>query len=411
MPGLSSLRVSKAKPGVHSDGKGLLLRVTPLGSKSWVLRVQHEGRRRDFGLGSVDWVSLADARAEAARLRADIKRGNEPITRCTKREQQAARIVVPSFELAARQCYAALESGWDDKRKKNWLTSLENHIFPHIGKKPVDIVDSALVRDALAPIWLKIPDTSRRILQRITAVLDYAHIQNWRPDETSLRTVVKGLPRQTDRGSHFEAMDYAAVPTFVQRLIDEPATVSRDALRFLIYTAARSNEVRGATWPEIDLEKGIWSIPAERMKARIAHQVPLSPPAVALLRPYWTARRSDDALVFSVKGTKPLSDMTLTRALRTMGVADATVHGFRSSFTDWSSECTNYPKEVADKALAHQVPDQVEAAYRRTVFFDKRRKLMTLWANYLHGSDAKTKSAVKRRRTDVVENLPGKERI
>jgi len=411
VPGLSSLRVSKAKPGVHSDGKGLLLRVTPLGSKSWVLRVQHEGRRRDFGLGSVDWVSLADARAEAARLRADIKRGNEPITRCTKREQQAARIVVPSFELAARQCYAALESGWDDKRKKNWLTSLENHIFPHIGKKPVDIVDSALVRDALAPIWLKIPDTSRRILQRITAVLDYAHIQNWRPDETSLRTVVKGLPRQTDRGSHFEAMDYAAVPTFVQRLIDEPATVSRDALRFLIYTAARSNEVRGATWPEIDLEKGIWSIPAERMKARIAHQVPLSPPAVALLRPYWTARRSDDALVFSVKGTKPLSDMTLTRALRTMGVADATVHGFRSSFTDWSSECTNYPKEVADKALAHQVPDQVEAAYRRTVFFDKRRKLMTLWANYLHGSDAKTKSAVKRRRTDVVENLPGKERI
>jgi integrase len=147
------------------------------------------------------------------------------------------------------------------------------------------------------------------------------------------------------------------------------------------------------------------------MKARIAHQVPLSPPAVALLRPYWTARRSDDALVFSVKGTKPLSDMTLTKALRTMGVADATVHGFRSSFTDWSSECTNYPKEVADKALAHQVPDQVEAAYRRTVFFDKRRKLMTLWANYLHGSDAKTKSAVKRRRTDVVENLPGKERI
>ena len=411
MPRLSSLRVSKAKPGVHSDGNGLLLRVTPLGSKSWVLRVQHDGRRRDFGLGSVDWVSLADARAEAARLRAEIKRGSEPISRSTKREQSAARVVVPSFEIAARQCYAALESGWDDKRKKNWLTSLENHIFPRIGKKPVDIIDSALVRDALAPIWLKIPDTSRRILQRITAVLDYAHIQNWRPEETSLRTVVKGLPRQTDRGSHFEAMDYGEVPPFVQRLIDEPTTVSRDALRFLIYTAARSNEVRGATWSEIDLEKGIWSVPAERMKARIAHQVPLSPQAVDLLRSYWAARRSNDAIVFSAKGTKPLSDMTLTKALRTMGVTDATVHGFRSSFTDWSSERTNYPKEVADKALAHQIPDQVEAAYRRTVFFDKRCKLMTLWANYLHGDSAKPRSVAKRRRTDMVENLPGEERI
>jgi len=268
-----------------------------------------------------------------------------------------------------------------------------------------------LVRDALAPIWLKIPDTSRRILQRITAVLDYAHIQNWRPEETSLRTVVKGLPRQTDRGSHFEAMDYGEVPPFVQRLIDEPTTVSRDALRFLIYTAARSNEVRGATWSEIDLEKGIWSVPAERMKARIAHQVPLSPQAVDLLRSYWAARRSNDAIVFSAKGTKPLSDMTLTKALRTMGVTDATVHGFRSSFTDWSSERTNYPKEVADKALAHQIPDQVEAAYRRTVFFDKRRKLMMLWANYLHGASAKPRSVAKRRRTDMVENLPGEERI
>lgn len=394
VPALTSLRVEKAKPGVHCDGRGLLLRVSPNGAKSWILRVQHEGRRRDFGLGSLDWVSLDEARAAAAKLRASIKTGLEPIDRSTRRERDSARIVIPSFEEAARQCYDALESGWDDKRKKNWLTSLENHIFPHIGKKPVDSIDSARVRDALAPIWLEIPDTSRRILQRITAVLDFAHIQGWRPEETSLRTVSKGLPRQNDRGGHFEAMPFMDVPEFFRRLIDSP-TISRDAMRFLIYTAARSNEVRKATWPEIDLDKGMWSIPAERMKARVAHQVPLPPQAIALLQPYWEARRNDQALIFSIRGTKPLSDMTLTKALRTMGIDKATVHGFRSSFTDWSSERTNFPKEVADKALAHLIPDRVEAAYRRTVFLEKRRKPMALWADFLHGNNAKQK-AVKR---------------
>ncbi|WP_448140429.1 tyrosine-type recombinase/integrase [Sphingopyxis fribergensis] len=385
MTGLTALKVSKARPGVHCDGKGLLLKVSPHGAKSWVLRVQHQGRRRDFGLGSIDWVSLADARASAATLRADIKRGIEPIQRITQREQAATRVIVPTFEQAARRCYDALKEGWDDKRRKNWLTSLENHIFPRIGNKPVDSIDSAVVRDALAPIWLEIPDTSRRILQRITAVLDFAHIQKWREAETSLRTVTKGLPRQTDRSRHFDAMPFDDVPAFVRRLIVEPTTITRDALRFLIYTAARSNEVRGAIWPEIDLEKAIWSIPAERMKARVAHQVPLPPQAVELLRVHWRARRSDEALVFSIKGTKPLSDMTLSQALRKMITDKATVHGFRSSFTDWASERTNFPKEVADKALAHQVPDKVEAAYRRTVFFDKRRKLMTAWAKFLHG--------------------------
>ncbi len=391
MAALTALRVSKAKPGVHYDGKGLFLRVSPHGAKSWILRVQQNGRRRDFGLGSLDWVTLGDARAAAARLRADIKSGAESIDRASQRQAVAARVSVPSFEKAARECYAALESGWDDKRKKNWLTSLENHIFPRIGKRAVDVIDSAMVRDALAPIWLEIPDTARRILQRITAVLDFAYIKNWRSEETSLRTVSKGLPRQTDRGRHFEAMAYADVPAFVRRLVDEPATITRDALRFLIYTAARSNEVRGATWDEFDLDKAIWSIPAPRMKARIAHQVPLSPQAITLLRPYWAARRSDTALVFSIKGTKPLSDMTLSKALRAMDVGKATVHGFRSSFTDWSSERTNFPKEVADKALAHVVPDKVEAAYRRTDFFAKRRKLMIAWSKFLHGVPARAK--------------------
>jgi integrase len=349
-----------------------------------MLRIQHNGRRRDFGLGSVDWVTLAEARAAAAALRADIKKGIESIDRESKRNRIVSVQSIPTFEQAARKCYDALAEGWDDRRKKNWITSLENHIFPLMGKKSIDAVDSAIVRGALEPIWLKIPETARRILQRITAVLDFAHIEGWRPDETSLRTVVKGLPRQNDRGKHFEAMPYAEVPALVDRLEREPS-ISRDALRFLIYTAARSNEVRNATWPEFDLDAGVWSIPAERMKARVAHSVPLSAPAIGLLRSYWRVRRGDDALVFSIKGQKPLSDMTLSTLLRSLNVGSYTVHGFRSSFTDWAAERTRFPKEVADKALAHRIPDQVEAAYRRTDFFEKRRKLMTVWANYLHG--------------------------
>ncbi|APR51030.1 site-specific integrase [Sphingomonas koreensis] len=384
---LTALRVAKAKPGTYCDGKGLLLRVTPTGAKSWMLRIQHNGRRRDFGLGSADWVTLAEARATAAALRADIKKGIEAIGRETKRNITSKTQLIPTFDEAARKCYETLSEGWDDRRKKNWISSLENHTFPLIGRKPIDTVDSAMVRGALEPIWLKIPETARRILQRISSVLDFAHIEGWRREETSLRTVIKGLPRQTDRGKHFEAMPYAEAPSLIDRLISEP-TVSRDALRLLIYTAARSNEIRNATWPEFDLDAGVWSIPAERMKARVAHTVPLSAPAVALLKTYWRARRGDDALVFSIGGKKPLSDMTLSKLLKALNVGSYTVHGFRSSFTDWAAERTRFPKEVADKALAHRIPDQVEAAYRRTDFFEKRGKLMSAWANYLHGQSS-----------------------
>lgn len=176
---LTALRIAKAKPGTYCDGKGLLLRVTPTGAKSWMLRIQHNGRRRDFGLGSTDWVTLAEARAAAAALRADIKKGIESIGRETKRNTTSKTQPIPTFDQAARKCYETLSEGWDDRRKKNWISSLENHIFPLIGRKPIDTVDSAMVRGALEPIWLKIPETARRILQRISSVLDFAHIEGW----------------------------------------------------------------------------------------------------------------------------------------------------------------------------------------------------------------------------------------
>lgn len=375
---LTALKVKNAKAGRHVDGRGLCLLVKDTGARTWVLRMQKDGRRRDYGLGSAADLSLADARDAAALLRRQVRAGADPVA-----ERRMARKVVPSFETAARHCYEALREGWKNRRHANWISSFENHVFPIIGTRPVDAVDSTAVLEVLSPIWLDIPDTARRILQRIGAVLDFAHIKGWLADEVSLRSVRKGLPRQTEKAGHLAAMRYADVPALVAKLVVASPTTGRDALRFTIYNAVRSNETRFAVWTEFDLDKAIWTIPGDRMKARETHVVPLSPPAVALLRRRWNVRTSDDGLVFSNDGDKPISDMTMTKLLRDDGITGVTVHGFRSAFTDWAAETTDFPKEVADKALAHKLPNRVEAAYRRTDFFDKRRDLMARWAAYL----------------------------
>lgn len=377
---LTTLKVKNAKPGRHVDGRGLCLLVKDSGARTWVLRMQRNGRRRDYGLGSALEVSLAEAREAAAALRRKVRAGDDPVA-----ERRRARKVIPSFETAARECYEALKEGWKNRRYANWISSFENHVFPKVGKKPVDQVDSACVVEVLSRIWLEIPETARRILQRIGAVLDFAHIKGWRAEEASLRSVRKGLPRQTAKAVHLEAMPYIDVPALMAQLAAGSATTGRDALRFTIYNAVRSNETRFAVWTEFDLDKAIWTIPGERMKAKETHVVPLSPPAVALLRKRWSERTSDDGLVFSADGERPISDMTMTKLLRNDGITGATVHGFRSSFTDWAAEKTDFPKEVADKALAHKLTNQVEAAYRRTDFLEKRRDLMARWARHLDG--------------------------
>ncbi len=352
--------------------------VKPSSARTWVLRMQRHGWRRDYGLGSAFDVSLAEAREAAAALRRRVREGFDPIA-----ERRQARKITPSFEAATRACYETLREGWNSGHHAKWLSSFEKHMFPRIGKKPVDRVDSATVVEALSPIWLEIPETARRILQRISVVLDFAHIKGWVPEEISLRSVRKGLPRQSDKRGHMEAMRYADVPALMQKLEAAAPTTGRDALRFTIYNAVRSNETRFAVWTEFDLDKGIWTIPGERMKARETHVVPLSAPVVALLRKRWNERTSDTGLVFSSRNDKPISDVTMTKLLRDDGITGVTVHGFRSSFTDWAAETTDFPKEVADKALAHKLPNKVEAAYRRTDFFEKRRSLMALWAEYL----------------------------
>jgi integrase len=379
MAGLTALGVKNAKPGRHADGRGLYLVVRETGSRSWVARVQVGGQRQDFGLGSADAVSLSDARSAAAELRRKLMNGEEP-----ERKKRRKPREIPSFREAAIECHEAMKDGWRNKRHTDsWLSSLENHAYKHFGSKPVNAIDSVMVRNALAPIWLKTPETARRVLQRIGSVLDFAHIQGWCPHEAALRSVRKGLPRQPRRDNHYAAMPYGDVPAFVQALAELPSSAGRDALRFTILTAVRSGETRHAVWPEFDLKKAIWTIPADRMKAHKEHVVPLSPAAVELLKRRWKYRASDEGLVFSNDGNRPLSDMTMTKVLRDMGYEDTTVHGFRSAFTDWAAEETNFPKEVVDKALAHQLPDRVEAAYRRTDFFAKRRELMLSWAQSL----------------------------
>lgn len=392
MVGLTTLKVKHAKPGFHCDGRGLYLLARPSGGRFWILRIQHKNRRRDFGLGSARDVSLEDARHAAQEMRHRVKRGIDPSLQPVDiYGQEKVNKGIPSFESAARACYEALKEGWKDRRRKVWIASLELHVFQALGKTPVDAIDGAAVRDVLAPIWLEIPDTAKRVLQRISAVLDFAHIKGWRKEETSLRSVRKGLPRQVHKTNHYKAMPYSETRTFVQKAATETVTAGRDALLFTIYTAARSGETRFATWPEFDLEKAIWSIPAERMKAGEAHVVPLSEPALVILRRRWKARPSDEAFVFSANGDRPIGDMTITKVMRDAGIADYTVHGFRSTFTDWTAEKTDFPKEVADKALAHKIPNQVEAAYRRTDFFGKRRLLMDRWAAFLESSPVQHK--------------------
>lgn len=381
---LTALKVRTARPGRHADVHGLYLVVRDTGSRSWVLRMQHRGRRRDFGLGPAHDVSLADARALASDFRRMVRSGLDPA-----KERRVRRKAAPNFERVARECYQAMKGGWKNQRHASWMSSLENHVFPTIGARPIDEIDGSAVLEVLEPIWLAIPDTARRILQRIGTVLDYAHIKGLIPDEISLRSVTRGLPRQVKQVAHRMAMPYANVPAFMAALFALPNSAGRDALKLTVLTAVRSNEARFATWREFDLDAGTWSIPAERMKMKEAHLVPLSSPAVALLRRLreeclaLEGEVREDRLVFTHSGVKPISDMTMLKVLRDMKIAVATVHGFRSCFTDWAAECTDTPKEIADKALAHRIPNAVEAAYRRTDFFDKRRALMGRWADFV----------------------------
>lgn len=370
-------------PGRYQDGDGLILLVKSKTARSWLLRVQVNGKRRDFGLGSATDLTLAEAREKADSLRKLAKSGVDPVA--AKKAALVAEVAIPTFKDAAKIVHEEQKAGWSNgKHQAQWLATLNLYVFPAIGERSVDKVDSAAIRDLLLPIWLEIPETARRVRQRIGSVLDWAHAKGYRPNEAPMRSISKGLPRQPKKDGHYASLPYDEAPAMMTKL-SEADTVGRLALRFLILTAARSGEVRGATWNEFDIQAATWTIPASRMKAGKAHTVPLAPSALVLLEQASEYRVSTkgEEVVFPGWKRKPMSDVTMAKVLRTAGGGKSTVHGFRSSFRDWAAEMTGTPGEVVEAALAHSVANKVEAAYRRTNYLEKRRPLMDAWASYL----------------------------
>jgi integrase len=366
---------SLTAPGRYVDGDGLMLEVKPSGSKSWVVRLQAGRKRRDYGLGSFKDVGLSEARELARDYRKKLRQGIDPIS-----ERQTIS-VVPTFSEALAIVHAEHKRGWrNSKHADQWLNTLKAYASPKIGHLPVDQITTGHVRDLLGQIWLMKPETARRVRQRVGTVLDFAHGKGWR-EPFVMAAVNKALPKQPRKSGRFEALAYGDVPAFMAKL-RERESIGRLALEALILTAARSGEVRLARWSELDLDAATWTIPPERMKAGRQHVVPLSTPAMRVFRRAADLRLESSDLVFpGLKRGKPLSDMTLLKILRDMDLK-VTVHGFRSAFRDWCAEETSVAGEVAEAALAHAIPNKVEAAYRRTDFFEKRRKLMHSWAAY-----------------------------
>jgi integrase len=290
---------------------------------------------------------------------------------------------IPTFKEASKKVVDLHRKTWrNEKHEAQWLRTLEMFAWPTLGDIRVSEITGPMVRNVLAEIWLTKPETARRVRQRIGAVLDWAYASGYRETEAPMRSITKGLPRQPKKGdSHFAAMPYGEIAAFMIRL-KERESFSRLALQFAILTAARSGEVRGAIWGEIDFDAALWTIPPDRMKAKREHVVPLSEPALRVLRRCKQLASGEEPLIFpGIRARQPMSDMTLTKLLRELKVP-ATVHGFRSSFRDWVSEETDVQGEVAEAALAHIVPNKTEAAYRRGNLLDKRRALMSKWGRY-----------------------------
>lgn len=387
---LTPLTVKNAKAGRHADGCGLHLLVKESGARSWVFRFMLRGKSRDLGLGPAiggDAVSLAAARDLAAALRLKVKAGVDPLTERQEAATaalvaaQASKVAGMTFKAVAEAHIAAHEGGWRNaKHRQQWGSTLATYVYPVMGDLPVAAIGTAHVLSILEPIWKAKPETASRVRGRIETILDAAKARGYREGENPARWrghIAQILPARArlSRGHH-KALPYAELPAFIAALRERQA-IAALALEFAILTAARSGEVIGAQWEEVDVAKAIWTVPADRMKAGKEHRIPLSPRAVAILE---ATKPLGSPFLFPGSGGK-LSSMAMTMLLRRMQ-ADVTVHGFRSSFRDWSAECTGYAHEVCEMALAHTIGNKAEAAYRRGDLFEKRRRLMADWATY-----------------------------
>jgi integrase len=370
---------AEKKAGRHADGGGLYLNVGPTGKKSWLFMwVPKGGKRREMGLGAYPTTTLARARAKAAESRGAIEDGRDPIA-------EKAKPAEPTFAECADMYIGSIKSEWRNaKHEYQWQQTLSESYCAQIRSKKVSTITTEDVLSVLKPVWQAKSETASRLRGRIERVLEFAKVKGWRAGENpaawrgNLRNL---LPkRQKLQRGHQPAMPYREVPAFVERLRSSEALAAR-ALEFVILTVGRSGEVVRAKWSEFDFHEKVWTVPKERMKAGVAHTVPLSAAAVKLLKALHEHRTSE--FVFPRTEEKPLSDMAMLMLLRRMKLTDITVHGFRSSFRDWCGDATAFPREVAEAALAHKVGDETERAYRRSDALEKRRKLMQAWADYV----------------------------
>src|SRR4051794_30989575 len=378
---LTDRTVKTALPGRHGDDavRGLMLVVQPGGSRSWMLRYQLNGRRRDMGLGPYPEITLARARERAMEARRLVKGGRDPLA-------ERSRGTALTFKAAAEALIESKRPGWRNaKHAAQWGSTLETYAYPLLGRLDVKGVDTQAVLDVLRPIWTEKPETASRVRQRIEAVLDYAAAVGARTGDNPARwrghlDHLLAKPSKVRVVEHHAALDWRDAPAFMAELARREG-VGAKALAFAILTAARSGEVRGMRWREIDREAAVWTVPAGRIKAGKEHRVPLTPTALALLGA--PCAPEDLAFPSGSRAGSQLSDVTLLAVLRRMGRGELTAHGFRSTFRDWAGEATAHPREVIEAALAHRLKDRAEAAYARGDLFAKRRRLMEDWAAFL----------------------------
>jgi integrase len=401
------------------DGNGLYLQITAGDGKSWLFRYRLDGRDREMGLGTADHdgrrggVTLAEAREKVAAARRLLREGLDPVTH--RQEERAARkaavaaAAAPThtFQAAAEAMLAAREKGWSNpKHRAQWEATLRTYAYPNIGAADVAAITTDDVLDLLRPVWSRAPETASRLRGRIEAVLDFARVRGWRHGENPARwrghlAEVLPKPQKVKRVEHRSSLPWREMPSFLEAL-EERGGLAAQALAFVILTAARTGEARMAQWQEIDWEQAVWTIPAERMKARRRHRVPLCAASLAILEASKGNARGPASLIFPspTRHSVPLSDMTLSAVIRRMNEdakgevprwRDAegrpvVPHGFRSSFRDWAGETREDGREVAEAALAHTVRNKAEAAYARSDLLEKRRVLMEAWARWCTGS-------------------------
>lgn len=403
VPELSPLAIKRlSRPGMHAVGgvSGLYMQIAPSGSRSWVLRAMVCGRRRDIGLGGYPDVTLAQARERARADRELIRTGVDPVEqrRHARADMRTKRAKSVTFAEAARQCHAKRASEFRNaKHRAQWLATLETYAIPELGELPVADIELPHVMRVLEPIWHTKTETASRLRQRIEAVLSWAAVSGYRRTGDNparwagnLRELL-ARPTKIARREHHRALPWQDVPEFMAALRKREGMAAR-ALEFTIFTAARSGEVRGATWDEIDLDAELWTVPGERMKSGRTHRVPLTPEALALLEAL--PRMAGGHYVFPAPRGGRLSDMSLAAVTKRMGV-DCVPHGFRSTFKDWARSATRFADEVSELALAHVNSDATRSAYARDELLELRRKLMAAWAGYL------TQAATSRRVTPI----------